>query len=90
MLADRLSDEQIAEARKLWSKGLSLIDIADALGEDKSGQRVGIYHLSPWLYSGSMRQAMQELTGFSHLRKEAAPAPAFVAILPAWRARIGW
>jgi hypothetical protein len=90
MLADRLTDEQLLSARKMWSKGLSLIDIADALGKDTSGQKVGIYHLSPWLYSGSMRQAMQELTGLSQLRKEGCPAPAFNAVVPGWRARLGW
>ena len=90
MLADCLTDEQVAGARQMWRKGLSLIDIADALGKDTRGQKVGIYHLSPWLYSGSMRQAMQELTAFSQLRKERAPAPAFIAVVPGWRARLGW
>ena len=90
MLSDYLTGDQLASARKMWDKGLSLIDIADALGEDARGQKVGIYHLSPWLYSGSMRQAMQELTGLSQLRKEGAPAPAFNAVVPGWRARLGW
>lgn len=90
MLAARLSEEQVAEARRLWSKGLSLIDVADALGCDEAGQKVGIYHLSPWLYSADMEAARIELRGFVHLREITADAASYVALMPTWRARIGW
>lgn len=50
-LADRLSNSQIRDAKRMWGETKTLGEIAQALGKDSSGQPIGIYHLSPWLYA---------------------------------------
>ena len=58
MSRDTLTDEQIAEARKMYDGGAMLGEIASHFGRS-------IYDFSPWLYMehSSMRAAMRPQNG---------------------------
>lgn len=59
-----LTDDQIAEARRLWGEEKKTLgEITKALGEDSRGAQVGIYHLSPWLYADTMKKELEALGG---------------------------